>query len=81
MTFFDFVIGITIGTIGGAFVTTEVHGLYVLVSPVILTLAVILTGYLSLNSVPFRKLLEGEPLIIVQNGKIFEKTCGKSAIT
>lgn len=70
-------IGITIGTIGGAFVTMEVHGFYVLISPVVLTLAVIATGYISLKSVPFRKLLEGEPLIMIQNGKIYEKNLTK----
>ncbi|WP_066632981.1 YetF domain-containing protein [Desulfolucanica intricata] len=77
MTFFDFVIGITIGTIGGAFVTTEVKGFYVLISPVVLTLAVILTGYVSLKSTPARKLLEGEPLVLIQNGKVYEKNMKK----
>lgn len=77
MTFFDFVIGITIGTIGGAFVTTEVKGFYVLLSPVVLTLAVVLTGYISLKSVPARKLIEGEPMIVIQNGKIYEENMRK----
>ncbi len=77
MTFFDFVIGITIGTIGGAFVTTEVKGYYVLISPIFLTLLVLLTGYLSLRSVPARKFIEGEPLVIIQNGKIYEKNMRK----
>ncbi|HWI54371.1 MAG TPA: DUF421 domain-containing protein, partial [Desulfobacteria bacterium] len=55
MTYFDFVTAITIGTIGAAYVITEVKGNYVLLSPIILTLLVILTGYLSLKSVPARK--------------------------
>ncbi len=77
LTFFDFVTGITIGTIGGAYVTTEVRGYYVLLSPIILTLLVVGTGYLTLKSVPARKLIEGEPLLLIQNGKIFEKNLGK----
>ncbi len=77
LTYFDFVIGITIGTIGGAYVTTEVHGNYVLISPVILTLLVVATGYITLKNNAARKLIEGEPLVIVQNGKIFEKNMGK----
>lgn len=77
MTFFDFVIGITIGTIGGAFVTTEVRGFYVLLSPVVLTMAVVLTGYITLKSVPARKLLEGEPIVMIQNGKIYEQNMKK----
>jgi len=77
MTFFDFVTGITIGTIAGAFVTTEVRGFYVLISPVIFTILVILTGILSLTSVRARKLLEGEPLVLIENGKILEKNLRK----
>ncbi len=77
MTFFDFVTGITIGTIGGAYVTTEVKGSYVLVGPVILTLLVVITGYLTLKSVPARKLIEGEPLVMIQNGKILENNMRK----
>jgi len=77
MTFFDFVTGIIIGTIGGAYVTTETKGVYVLLSPVILTILVVLTGFLGLKSVPARKLIEGEPLVMIQNGKIYEKNMQK----
>jgi len=77
MTFFDFVTGITIGTITGAFVTVEVRGFHVLISPLTLTLLVVMTGFLTLKSVPARKLLEGEPLVMVQNGKIYEKNMQK----
>lgn len=77
MTFFDFVIGVTIGAAGGAFITEEVRGYYVLLSPVILTIAVFCAGLLSLSYVPFRKLMEGEPVVVIQNGKIFEKNLGK----
>lgn len=77
MTFFDFVTGITIGSIGGAFVTMELKGYYVLLSPVILTLLVVLMGIVTAKSTPARKLIEGEPLVIIQNGKIFEENMRK----
>lgn len=77
MTFFDFVIAITIGTIGGGFVVNQFKGYTILLSPVILTLAVVTTGYLTLKSVPARKLVEGEPLVLIQNGKIYEKNLKK----
>lgn len=77
LDYFEFIIGITIGTIAATFVTTEVPGFYVLVAPVVLTAAVVLTGYITIKSIPARKLLEGEPLIIIQNGKIFEKNMKK----
>ncbi|OEF97389.1 DUF421 domain-containing protein [Desulfuribacillus alkaliarsenatis] len=73
LTFFDFVSGITLGTIGGAFVTTEVEGNFVLLSAVVFSLMVMLIGYITLKNVTARKLLEGEPVIVVQNGKILEK--------
>jgi len=72
MTFFDFVTGITIGTIGGAYVTTEVKGANVLFGPVFLTIFVFLIGILTFKSIPARKIIEGEPIIVIQNGKIFE---------
>lgn len=77
MTFFDFATGITMGTIGGAYVTTEVKGLYVLISPIILTLLVLLTGYITFRNPFARKLIEGEPLVLIQNGKIFEQNMKK----
>ncbi len=77
MTFFDFVTGITIGTIGGAFVTTEVQGFYVLLSPIILTILVVITGLLALKINSARKLIEGEPLVMIQNGKIYEESMRK----
>ncbi|GAB6179881.1 DUF421 domain-containing protein [Desulfotomaculum defluvii] len=72
LTFFDFVIGILIGTITGTFVTTEIKGLWVLLSPVYLTLLVVAIAFLTVKSLPARKLLEGEPVVVIQNGKILE---------
>lgn len=73
LTFFDFVIGITIGTISGAYVVAMVKGMWVLLSPIILTILTFLLGFLSVKHLGFRKLLEGEPVVVIQNGKILEK--------
>ena len=77
LTFFDFVTGITLGTIGGAFVTSEVRGNYVLISAVFLAMLVVITGIITLKSVTARKLIEGEPILLMQNGKILEKNMVK----
>jgi uncharacterized membrane protein YcaP (DUF421 family) len=77
LTFFDFVTGITLGTIGGAFVTTEVRGYYVLVSAVMFAVLVFITGIITLKNVTARKLIEGEPVIVMQNGKIYEDNMKK----
>lgn len=73
MTFFDFVIGIVMGTVAGAFVVSEVQGIWVMLSPPILTVLVLATAFLTVKSLPARKLLEGEPVVVIQNGKILEK--------
>lgn len=77
MSFFEFVVGITIGTIGGAYVVVMVKGMWVLLSPIILTATTIFVGYLSMKNLRFRKLLEGEPVIIIQNGKMLEQNMAK----
>ncbi|OPX90049.1 MAG: hypothetical protein A4E53_01264 [Pelotomaculum sp. PtaB.Bin104] len=78
LTFFDFVVTITIGTIAATFITSELKGFYVLLSPVVLTMAVVLTGYLTVKSAPARKLIQGNPVIIIQNGKIMEDNMRKA---
>lgn len=78
LTFFDFVVGMTIGTIGGSYISASVKGLPVLLSPIILTIATIGAGYLAVKSLRARKLLEGEPVVMIQNGKILEKNLARS---
>ncbi len=77
LTFFDFVVGITIGTITGAFVTMTVRGIWVMISPVLLTVFTVALGFLNLKSLFFRKIFEGEPVVVIQNGKILERNLGK----
>lgn len=77
MSFFDYVVAVTIGTIGGAYVVQEVKDEWVLISPVILTLLTIGFGYANIKSLRLRRLTEGEPVVIIQNGKILEKNMRK----
>lgn len=77
MSFFDYVIGITIGTISGAYVVQAIEGMWVLLSPVILTLSTILFGFINMKSVHIRKLTEGEPVVLIQNGRILDKNLAK----
>jgi uncharacterized membrane protein YcaP (DUF421 family) len=62
--------------IGGVYVSTKVRGYYVLSSPIVLTLLVMLTGYATLRSITARKLIEGEPIIMLLNGKLLEENMG-----
>ncbi len=81
ITFFDFVTGVTIGTISGAFVVNKVKGNAVLLSPVILVICTLSLGYLTVKNLKLRKLFKGEPIIIIQNGKILEDNMFKARYT
>ncbi|PKM82432.1 MAG: hypothetical protein CVU89_05355 [Firmicutes bacterium HGW-Firmicutes-14] len=73
LTFFDFVAGITIGGIGAvmaAGLSVNVWGAFAALVTFVGLL--ILNGYLVLESRPLRKLLRGEPVVVVHNGKILE---------
>ncbi|ALC92913.1 hypothetical protein AM500_19655 [Bacillus sp. FJAT-18017] len=78
---FTFITAITIGNIAASLVTDRTlkigHGVFSVVGWGLLT---ILLGYISLKSVIARKIIEGEPKLIIYKGKIMEKTLGKTAI-
>lgn len=73
ISYFDFAVTITIGSISATYVAQGVDGAWVLASPVILTGLTVLLDYAHMKSLRLRKLAEGEPVIIIQKGKILEK--------
>jgi len=79
LTFYDYINGITFGSIAGA-LAADTDPTKTLAHLTALTLFAALTfgaSYLSLKSRPARKLLEGEPTIVVHNGKILEENMAK----
>ncbi|HBX24642.1 MAG TPA: DUF421 domain-containing protein [Desulfotomaculum sp.] len=74
LTFFDYVVGITIGSIAGTLTTTFQDPLLPgLLGMFIWALMPILTGLATLKWVPVRKIIEGEPVTVIQNGKLDEE--------
>ena len=78
LTYFEYVVGITIGSIAATLTTTLEDPFW----PGLLGMAVwailpFLTGWLVLKSVPARKIIEGEPIVVVQNGKIDEEALAR----
>jgi uncharacterized membrane protein YcaP (DUF421 family) len=74
LTFYDFVIGLTIGNIGTAIITEQSMNIYHgLISLGVSTLWAFGINALTLRSIPARKLIESEPLIVIYNGMILEK--------
>lgn len=74
LTFFNYITGITIGSIaadiGGESETPFFNGLTSLVWWSFLTF---LVGYLGLKSSKVRVIIDGEPIIVIKEGKIFEE--------
>lgn len=78
LTFYDFVIGLVIGHIGGDAITdlefTVRHGAIALATATIWLLAI---NMLCLKSTPARKLIEDEPLMAIHKGQILEDNLRK----
>jgi len=77
MSYFDFVLSITIGTLGATYISQMVKGHWVLVAPVVLGLAAIVCDLSYMKSLGVRKVIQGEPVIVMQNGKVLEKNMKK----
>ncbi len=73
MSYFDFTIAITIGSISGSYVVQMVEGMWVLIAPVLLALLAITSDYLHLKSLWLRKIAEGEPVVVIQMVKFLKK--------
>jgi Predicted membrane protein len=79
LTFYDFVIGLVIGHIGGSVITdAELFSIRAgLIAGTVATLWVLAINMLSLKSVPARKLIEAEPLMVMYKGKVLENNLKK----
>ncbi|WP_227763349.1 DUF421 domain-containing protein [Zhaonella formicivorans] len=78
LTFFDYVVGITIGSIAATLsVQVNQNTLATLIGMAIWTVLPVLLAYFSLHSVWVRKVVEGEATVVIQNGKILEKNLRK----
>lgn len=81
MTFFDYVVGITIGSIAAS-VSVELHETLVgLTSMVVWSLLAVFTGWLALKSPPFERLAKGVPVAAIQDGRILEKNLSNELVT
>ena len=78
LNFFDYVIGITIGSIASEYaVVRDIHLAEGLTALVVVSLFSILVSYISVKSYRGRKILDGTPVILIENGKIMERNMQK----
>lgn len=82
MTFFDFAISITFGSVT-ANIGMDNRNTFVSGITILITLGVlgIMTGYLHISSMSFRKLVNSEPVTLIDNGEIVKKNMRKLRFT
>lgn len=81
LTFFDYIVGITIGSIASTLsVQVNENTTATLAGMVTWSALAILMGYLGIRSAPARKAIEGGPTVVVKNGKILDENLKKIRI-
>lgn len=79
MTSFDYIVGITIGSIVAAIcVDRRIDNIDGIIATSSWAVLPILTGYLGLKSVKFRRLTDGESSILIDKGKVNDKNMKKA---
>lgn len=81
MSFFDYVIGITIGSIAAEMATNiDLEWWKGILAMTIYTLTGILLSFISQKSLKARKFISGQPIILIEKGKILRKNLNKAKI-
>jgi len=81
LSFFDYVVGISIGSIASEYaVVRDIHLSEGLTALIVFTLFSLVLSYISVKSYCGRKILDGSPSILIENGKIQESTLKKAKI-
>ncbi|WP_085522272.1 DUF421 domain-containing protein [Tuberibacillus sp. Marseille-P3662] len=74
LTFFDYIVGITIGSITATLaINQNIRIIYGLIGLFVWGILPILFGWLSIRSNIFRKLVEGSPTKLIENGQVLER--------
>ncbi|WP_077618424.1 DUF421 domain-containing protein [Bacillus sinesaloumensis] len=82
LTFFDYCVGITIGSIAATMsVDQNVKAINGMLALLVWGLFPIILAYVSLKSMWFTKMIDGSPTILIQNGEILEKNLKKNLVT
>lgn len=81
LSMFDYVSSITIGSIAGEMAVMSTDSFFKpLIAMAIFTLFSTLISYLTCKSIKLRRFIEGQSLLLFQNGQIFEKNLLKAKL-
>lgn len=82
ITFFDFLIGVMLGSLAVRIsLGNESSVLMTILSAVVITAMALITDWLNMKSFLFRKVEEGEPIILIQKGKLLYGSLLKAKIS
>jgi uncharacterized membrane protein YcaP (DUF421 family) len=81
LTLLDFIIAITIGSITAESLNNSSSNLMTVMLTIgTLTAVVVIFNYISLKNAKFRRIFQGEPVILIKNGELLEDTMRKEKI-
>lgn len=81
MSMFDYINGITIGSIAAEMATAlDKNPLHGIVAMTVYALFAVLLSFLSMKSIKLRRFIVGRPVILLNNGSIYEKNLRKAKI-
>lgn len=82
INFFDFIVGISIGSMIAKIIIDKDHVVFSgLIALIMFTLLTIATSYLNLKSYKARSIINAKTLILVENGRIIDKNIKRLRIT
>lgn len=82
ITFFDFIVGVLLGSIAvRVALGSQESPFLAAISIIVITILTIITDYINIKSIDFRKLVDGEPIILVSNGKMLDYNFKKARVT
>lgn len=82
MTFFDFVAGVTLGSIAGSLIYSSNISLFVAISGLVcFALLAFVLDMGTFKFLRFGKIANGEPMVLIQNGMIREREMAKAHLT
>lgn len=78
LSFFDYIVGITIGSMAASFaVDQNITMLNAAIGVLIWSVLAVLFAVLSKKSYIFRRIVNGEPIVLIRDGKVLEKNLSK----
>lgn len=82
MNFFDFVMGVSMGSMIAKIIIDKDHVVFSgIVALIIFTLLTVATSYLNLKSYTARKLINAKTVMLIENGRIMDKNMKRLRIT